>query len=96
MYLCTWTEQMVNPIQWAAGSMKQQQSDQDNISYHKRLLQDIKTLFFMPQPSGLISVAYDTVDSDKAEIILPADVTGTFIWDDLRYGLHGGSNVIGL
>lgn len=49
----------------------------------------------MPHPEGKISVSYDRSGGTlKAEIILPENITGTFIWDGRDYELTGGRNSI--
>lgn len=49
----------------------------------------------MPHPAGTISVAYDqSGDGLKAEISLPENTTGTFIWKGQKYDLKAGSNTI--
>ncbi len=51
----------------------------------------------MPHPAGKISVNYDHSGRTlKAEIILPENITGTFIWDGQERELKGGSNSIEL
>ena len=47
----------------------------------------------MPHPAGKISVEYDNSgDRLKAEIHLPDDISGTFIWKGKSYDLKGGIN----
>ncbi len=49
----------------------------------------------MPHPEGKISVVYDNSGKNlKAEIILPENVPGTFIWKGKSYNLKGGVNTI--
>lgn len=49
----------------------------------------------MPHPSGTISVAYDQSGGNlKAEITLPGNTTGTFIWKGQEHELKGGLNTI--
>ena len=51
----------------------------------------------MPHPEGMISVSYDNSGRRlKAEINLPANVTGTFVWEGQNYQLKGGNNKINL
>jgi len=51
----------------------------------------------MPHPDGTISVAYDLSEGDlNAEIMLPENLKGTFIWKGQVYELKGGSNLIRL
>ena len=47
----------------------------------------------MPHPAGKISVDYSNSGNGlKAEINLPAGITGTFIWDGKSYNLKSGIN----
>ena len=57
----------------------------------------------MPHPQGAITVAYEYKKEGKgkkapeyfsAEIELPAQVSGTFVWEGKTYSLHGGKNTI--
>ena len=49
----------------------------------------------MPHPQGDIKVSYKkNGNALKAEIELPAHVTGTLVWADKIYNLHDGMNVI--
>lgn len=49
----------------------------------------------IPHPSGKISVSYDNSGSNlKAEITLPENVPGIFIWKGKSYDLVGGRNTI--
>lgn len=57
----------------------------------------------MPHPQGAITVAYEYKKEGKgkkapayfsAEIELPAQVSGTFVWEGKTYPLHGGKNTI--
>ena len=51
----------------------------------------------MPHPSGTISVNYEISGTKlNAEISLPANTTGTFIWKGTTYNLKGGSNKLSL
>ena len=49
----------------------------------------------MPHPQGEINVRYKKNNSTlKAEIELPAQVSGSLIWNGKAYTLKGGKNVI--
>jgi hypothetical protein len=49
----------------------------------------------MPHPQGEIKVQYKKKNSTlKAEIELPTQVSGSFIWNGKSYDLKGGKNVI--
>ena len=48
----------------------------------------------IPHPAGTLSVAYDTTGGPLATIVLPAGVTGDFIWRGERYPLTAGENQI--
>jgi hypothetical protein len=48
----------------------------------------------MPHPKGTIAVQYNI--GKDAVIILPVDVTGTFVWKGKKYVLTSGKNIIGL
>ena len=49
----------------------------------------------IPHPSGKISVDYDNSGTSlKANISLPDDITGTFIWKGKSHSLQGGVNTI--
>ncbi|MCB0639698.1 MAG: alpha-rhamnosidase, partial [Lewinella sp.] len=51
----------------------------------------------MPHPSGTISVAYERSGTQlQAEITLPQNISGLFIWNNTSYELHGGSNRLAL
>ncbi len=51
----------------------------------------------IPHPEGRISVEYDNSEGNlKAEIILPENIEGTFVWKGEVYDLKGGSNSIRL
>jgi hypothetical protein len=46
----------------------------------------------LPHPQGEIRVAYERHgDGLTADVVLPANLTGTFYWGDKRVELHGGS-----
>ncbi|MCP9755523.1 alpha-rhamnosidase [Lacihabitans sp. CCS-44] len=49
----------------------------------------------MPHPQGMISVAYD-LDKSEANINLPKNVSGSFVWKNKGYKLKGGGNAIRL
>lgn len=55
----------------------------------------------MPHPQGVVSVAYEYKKAGKgtkaliyfnADIVLPAAVSGEFVWEGKTYELHGGQN----
>lgn len=49
----------------------------------------------MPHPQGDIKVSYQKSGNTlKAEIELPSHVSGTLIWAEKSYELHGGKNII--
>lgn len=49
----------------------------------------------IPHPEGTISVDYSNTESGLiAEINLPENITGTFVWEDQSYVLSGGENII--
>lgn len=51
----------------------------------------------MPHPAGKISVDYNNLENGlTAEINLPEDITGMFVWEGESYELHGGANMIEL
>lgn len=51
----------------------------------------------MPHPLGKISVNYTRSGEElKAEINLPEDVTGTFVWEGENHNLSGGENILEL
>ena len=46
-----------------------------------------------PHPNGNIAVNYSkSTKGLKADIVLPAQVTGTFVWKNIIYPLHPGKN----
>ncbi len=46
----------------------------------------------IPHPDGKISVKYDVNNKMKAEIVLPENLNGKFIWKGISYDLQGGIN----
>lgn len=59
-------------------------------------LGQIKTISgSMPHPAGMISVAYD-LEAKKAEVSLPAGITGQFVWRGKTRSLKSGDNVLEL
>lgn len=49
----------------------------------------------MPHPEGIISVNYDLKSKKPvAEIILPENVSGTFIWKGVSHDLAAGKNIL--
>lgn len=51
----------------------------------------------IPHPKGIISVNYDHTDGVlKAEIFLPAGISGTFIWKGKGHELKAGNNLLQL
>jgi alpha-L-rhamnosidase len=47
----------------------------------------------MPHPSGIISVKYTLSGSSmNAEINLPEEITGTFVWKGTIHNLKNGEN----
>lgn len=51
----------------------------------------------IPHPDGKISVSYDKSRRNlKAEIILPENIDGTFIWEGKTHSLKGGINSLTL
>jgi len=49
----------------------------------------------IPHPEGNISVDYSNTESGLiAEINLPENITGTFVWQGQSYDLSGGKNII--
>nr|WP_321450833.1 alpha-L-rhamnosidase C-terminal domain-containing protein [uncultured Carboxylicivirga sp.] len=47
----------------------------------------------MPHPEGRIKVDYQVVSKGlKAEIELPQNISGTFVWNGKKYDLKGGNN----
>lgn len=49
----------------------------------------------MPHPEGMISVSYN-LDVGKAEVTLPAGITGQFVWQGRILPLLGGTNIVDL
>ena len=49
----------------------------------------------MPHPSGTISVTYD-LDAGEGRIVLPAGITGAFVWGDRTTELGPGENLVSL
>ncbi|HPW64188.1 MAG TPA: alpha-L-rhamnosidase C-terminal domain-containing protein, partial [Cyclobacteriaceae bacterium] len=61
------------------------------ITPHLGSIEDIRGE--MPHPNGKISVAYKVKKGSlQAEINLPENTEGTFVWKDKRYALKGGKN----
>jgi alpha-L-rhamnosidase len=51
----------------------------------------------MPHPGGTVSVRYNVKKGSlQAEINLPPNVTGTFVWKDKSHSLKGGNNSLTL
>ena len=50
----------------------------------------------MPHPNGLVQVQYNIANSGQlnAVIVLPKNLTGTFIWKGQNIDLHPGENKI--
>jgi len=51
----------------------------------------------MPHPKGKISVKYKVLKGSlQAEINLPENTSGSFVWKDKSYDLKGGKNSLTL
>lgn len=50
----------------------------------------------IPHHQGMISIKYDLIQKKEAEIILPKNVTGKFIWKNTTHLLTGGKNIVKL
>ncbi len=51
----------------------------------------------MPHPQGMVAVSYDRSGSKmEAEITLPQNVTGTFVWAGKTHSLRSGTNKLSL